>query len=270
MESLAHILVPYDGSQSSDVALKTAISLSKRVDGKVSAVYVKRTEGDEFYKEIAQKIEERSAESGQEILFIHPTGKMYKEVVRTVGEIGADLVIMGTHGSSGFEEFWIGSNAYRVVSSSDVPVITMQEHYPRETFQRIIVPIDNSKETRQKIPTVSRLAQFFGAEVHLFGTSKYDSEDSQNKVKTYAVQSQKLLSEDEVKSEISYRFGGNIAKATLDRAEEIGADLVIMMSESEPSSGLFMGSNAQQVVNHSRIPVMTLHPKQVGIAITGY
>lgn len=270
MISFDHILLPFDGSDSSVVALNNALFISNKFNSKITAVFVRQSESDNGHLEIKEKLKAISAEENKEILFLHPVGKMYKEVVKTVEEVGADLILMGTHGISGFEEFWIGSNAYRVVSSSPVPVITMQETFEKVGFSKIIVPIDQSKETRQKIPMVMHLANIFDSDIHFLGATKYSDNESQAKVKRYVKQSIEMLEEEELKSEVTYSFGQNIAKATLQNAKEVDADLIIMMSESEPSSGLFMGSNAQQIVNHSAVPVLTLHPKDVGIAIAGY
>ncbi|NND95500.1 MAG: universal stress protein [Flavobacteriales bacterium] len=270
MTRFEHILVPFDGSKSSLVALRTALNVAGRFDTKVTAVYVKRIDDDKKADEVKEVIEKERTASGRSILLMRPVGKMYKEVVKTVEEVGADVIIMGTHGISGFEEFWIGSNAFRVVSSSPVPVITMQETFDKRSFEKIVAPIDQSKDTRQKIPMVARLAKLFKAEVHLIGTTKYSDDESSSIVRRYMRQSLELLDKEDVKPIVTYELGKNVAKTTLTYAKEQKADLIVMMSESEPSSGFFMGSNAQQVVNHSDIPVLTLQPKEVGIAVTGY
>ncbi len=55
--------------------------------------------------------------------------------------------------------------------------------------------------------------------------------------------------------------GDNLAKLTMQAAEERDADLLIIMTEQEPSlTGFFLGTFATQVVNHSKIPVMSVHP----------
>ncbi len=271
MIDFKHILVPFDGTRSSRVALDMAISIGKQADSNITAVYVKGTNDDPKAADIEEELKALSNDKGIEITFLQPTGKMFKEVVRTVEHVEAGLIIMGTHGVSGFEEFWIGSNAFRVVSSSPVPVITMQEDFNKKGFKKILAPIDQSKETRQKVPHLAQIAKIFGADIHLLGATKYSDSDSHAMVKRYMKQSQELLMKEELNVTTSYILGENIAKSTMDTAKEIGADLTIMMSESEPSSGLFMGSNAQQVVNRSAIPVLTLHPKDISVvAKAGY
>jgi nucleotide-binding universal stress UspA family protein len=57
--------------------------------------------------------------------------------------------------------------------------------------------------------------------------------------------------------------GDNLAKMTMAVAEELDADLTVIMTEQEPSlTGLFLGTYATQVVNHSKIPVMAVHPME--------
>jgi len=270
MPSFSHILVPFDGEPSAEVALKMAAQLSKQFEASITSVYVRKSDADLEHELLTQVLQLRENELKVKIQFLHPMGRMFKEVVRVVDEVAADLIIMGTHGTSGIEEFWIGSNAYRVVSSTNVPVITMQPNFRKSQFKKIVVPIDQSKETRQKIPMVAQLAHYFQSEIHLVGTTKYNDAESERTVKSYLEQSVELLAQEGLKVQKHMEFGVNIVNSTLRYAESIDADLVVMMSESEPSSGLFMGSNAQQLVNHSKIPVMTLQPKDVGITIAGY
>lgn len=270
MIDFSHILVPFDGSKSALAALRTAISVAKRVDSKVTAVFVKRND-DTDHLAVADALKAECLKEEIDIVLLTPTGRMYKEVVNTVEDVRAGLIVMGSHGVSGFEEFWIGSNAFRVVSSATVPVITIQENVSGTGFTKIIAPIDQSAETRQKIPALAQIAQSFAADIHLMGATKYTDEESHRTVKRYVVQSKEMLEKEGLKTSVSFKLGDNIAKSTLDCSKEVNADLIIMMSESEPSSGLFMGTNAQQVINRSTMPVITLHPKDVGIVTSaGY
>jgi nucleotide-binding universal stress UspA family protein len=269
MSDFSHILVPFDNSPPSKAALKTAIDLSKVFGSQITSVYVNIGKKDKT-AEVKEAIAEVNKTYSKEVTLVLPTGKMYKEVVRTAEDVQADAIVMGSHGSSARDMFFIGSNAYRVVSSSHIPVITLPESFTSGVFKKIVVPIDQSKETRQKIPMVAELAKKFNSKVHLFGTSKYDDDESRLKVKQYISQSIDLLKESEVETSTSTLFGKNIAKATLEWADNESADLIVMMAESEPSSGLFMGTNAQQVVNRSSVPVLTLHAKDVGITYAGY
>lgn len=267
-----HILVPYDNSASAEKALNKAISLSKVFSARITVAYVENSKSKKDSAEKVRKLtEELEQKTGIEFFFIHPKGKVFKEIVRSAEDVEADLIIMGTHGTSGFEEFWIGSVAFRVVSSASVPVITIQETYTKSEFKKIVLPIDHSVETRQKIPMAITMAKYFDAEVHLFLTSKFTADEMITKVVQYGKQCKKMLREAGINCIAESKFGGNIAESTINYAKANDADLIVMMAESEPSTGLFMGSNAQRLVNHSPIPVLTIHAKNLKkIGAVGY
>jgi len=267
-ETFEHILIPYDNSESARVALRTAVNLCKRFDSRLTLVQVNATEDDKRkVRKLAEKIKRRT---GKDLLFLHPSGSINTEVVNAAKSSGADLLIMGTHGTNGVQDFFIGSNAFKVVSSCSIPVMTMRDSFVGDEFKRIVIPIDDSTESRQKIPMARKMANYFDAEICVLGTSKWDSTEVQDRVTRYAEQAVDLFNNEGIKTRIHTSFGGNIAQITMDYAAEVRADLIIAMSETEPSAGFFMGANAQRLVNHAERPVLTVHAKEVVIGVAGY
>lgn len=267
-ETFEHILIPFDNSESARVALRMAVNLCQKFEARLTLVYVNPHEDTEKkIKKVIEKVKERT---GIEILYLRPSGRVFMEIVEASTTAGADLIIMGTHGSAGFHEYFIGSNAYRVVSTSSLPVLTMRESFDKNSFERIVVPIDDSFESRQKLPMVKNVAVYFNSEVHILGTSKWDGDDVKNKVKRYVEQSVELMEEADITCKSEMVFGGNIANATMDYADKVEADLIIAMSETEPAAGFFMGANAQRLVNRSEVPILTVHAKQLAIRVPGY
>jgi nucleotide-binding universal stress UspA family protein len=267
-DSFEHILIPFDNSESARVALRTAVNLCKKFSARMTLVYVNaNNDAEQKIKKIIEKIKTRT---GIEMFYLRPSGRPYHEIVEAAKTTGADLIIMGTHGAGGVQEFFIGSNAYRVVSSSPVPVLTMRESFDKEGFDRIVVPIDDSTESRQKVPMVKRIAHYFDSEVYVLAASKWDGKEVKRKVTRYGEQVKEMLEEEGITTHLHTSFGGNISNETMDYADSIGADLIIAMSETEPSAGFFMGANAQRLVNHSETPILTVHATEVVIGVAGY
>jgi nucleotide-binding universal stress UspA family protein len=92
-----------------------------------------------------------------------------------------DVIIMGTHGSKGFDEYFIGSNAHKTVTLSPCPVITIQTHSKKMGFKNIVMPIDNSLHSRQKVDTVIELASHYGAKIHILGLIDPDEDIDEKK-----------------------------------------------------------------------------------------
>jgi nucleotide-binding universal stress UspA family protein len=263
---IRHILVPYEGSPSSEVALKKALLTAQIFSAEVTVVFVAT---DATALALSEKVRELTVEKNKSsttrINFVMRKGKVFKEIVKLEKEIGADLIMMGTHGVSGFQEFWIGSNAFRVVSSSNCPVITMQEIPYPESFQKILLPLVDSDETRQKIPLVSKIAAGFDAEVVIYCVSKETEPEVKTKLHLYAKQAEEYLDKYNVKHSFAEHYGNNVASQCIDFSKENGIDLISIMTETESSGSFFMGTYAQQLVNHSPIPVLSIHARSLSV-----
>lgn len=203
--------------------------------------------------------------------YIIREGKVYREVVNQARESDAWLIVAGTHGSSGFEELWMGSNANRIVTAAPCPIITIRSGVEiNRKLERIVMPMDNTMETRQKVPFTSELAAAFDAEVHVLAIYTTSVEEVRDKVLIYAKQAAKYLKENGVRSQIVELEAENLSTVTIEYARKIDANLISIMTEQEKTaSNLWLGPYAQQMVHHSPIPVLSIHPKEILISM-GY
>ena len=194
-------------------------------------------------------------------------GKVYKVICNVAKEVNAFLIVIGTHGSSGFEEFWIGSNANRIVAASRLPIITIRAGVDsNKELKTIVMPLDSTKITRQKLPITALLAKYFDAEIHVLGVYTSPQDDVRYRIKNYVAQAEDYLKENEIRYRIVYLNASNITDAVLDYAKKVNANLISIMTEQETTTAnLWLGPYAAQMVNHSPIPVLSVH-----IANTGY
>ena len=275
---MKQILVAIDFSKCSIHALEYAIFLAKKMKSNIMMVWVDTTGSSESVfqaelpgprKEITHNFEElidqfRDNLDGVEISYKIRKGKVHHEIANQAKYIDAEMVIAGTHGVSGFEEFWVGSNAYRLVTHAPCPVITIRADYKiNKEIKKIILPIDSSLETRQKLPYTCKIARIFEAEVHVVSLYSTTIKAVRNKVDNYTNQVTKFLDEENVPYVHQTIVAENISKSAINYAEEINADVIAIMTEQETTTAnLFLGAYAQQMVNHSPIPVLNIHAKE--------
>ena len=185
--------------------------------------------------------------------------------------IDASFIVSATHGASGFEEFFIGSNAGRIVGASECPVFTIRKEGCPRALDRIVMPIDLTLETRQKVPLTCELAKAFKAEVHVLTIqSKGHDDEQKKKLKAYADQTCAYIKDQKISFVRATVNNSNIATATIDYASKVKANLISIMTEQELSfSNLILGPYAQQLVNHSAIPVLSIHPNKKYIDAAG-
>ncbi len=270
------ILVGVDFSDCSINALEHAMTIAVKAKASITMLWVNHLDySKEIFsvepKEIEIEVKRRFEEMitnykprlyGHGIDYVIRKGKVYKEICDVAKEIDAFLIVTGTHGSSGFEEFWIGSNANRMVSSSKLPIITIRGGVDIGTdLKRIVMPFDSTKVTRQKLPITSLLAKYFNSEVHILGLFTSSLDDIRYRIRNYTIQAEDYFKENGVRYKTVFLETDNITKVTLDYAKKIDANLISIMTEQETSTAnLWLGPYAAQMVNHSPIPVLSVHP----------
>jgi len=261
------ILVGFDNSPSAKSAIEKAVNISERFESQIEAVYVVKDSKDSRKEEVAQFIQELKTRRNVLIELVERHGRVYKEISALEREIGADLIVVGTHGKDGWQPFWIGSNAFRIVSASNCPVITIQEDTLQTGgFSDILVPIDDSTETRQKMPYAAMIAEAFNSTVHLYGVTKSSSAESKQHVSTFVKQCEKYLTERKIKYSTSIEAGiKSLPTSVIEHAKEVKAGLIIIMTETE-KTGMIMGDYAQDVINNAPVAVMSIHSRDLMIA----
>lgn len=277
------ILIPIDFSETSKIALEHAAQICEKFDSKLYLLHVYTSfnmsvlpnvdavsyQPDE--EEIKSAITDEMNVIGQKFQEKYNIGyqielrqgSISKEISRAAEEAKADMIVMGTHGVSGFEEFFLGSNAYRTVTSAKVPVLTVQGHADPCGYDRIVVPIDSSTHTRDKVSQVIALAKKFNSRVFIAGTITEEHEEEIKIFRLKIKQIEEYLDHLDILHESELIHGDDVAKMTLKFAKDKKANLIAIMTEQEPSTGLFMGPYAQQVVNHSKVPVLSVTPISV-------
>jgi len=193
-------------------------------------------------------------------------GKVHIEVENQAKYDDVNLVVVGTHGASGFEENYIGSNAYRIVMYCKCPVITVRPNFRFHTPSNIVVlPIDSTKDTLQKIPVTCRLAKLTDDEIHILGLYSSRMKSIRHNVDKHVKQAEKYLISENIKYVIVFKEASNITKTTIEYAKSVDADLISISTEQESSTWSFLlGTYAEQMVSSSGIPVLSNTPKQLG------
>ncbi len=278
------ILVAIDFLDCSINALAHAVSIAEKAGADIEMVWVNMPDHSkeifkcnpdtllvEVEKRFHELIEDFSSEMGKgKMSFKIKDGKVYREIVSEAKEYAADLIIVGTHGSSGFEEFWIGSNANKIVSAADKPIITIRGGVDiQRPLTKIVLPIDSTVETRQKLPFATELAKIHDAEIHALSIYTSKVSDIRYRVDTYTDQVIEYLEEEGVKYVRTAIETSNLTNATIGYAEKIDANMISIMTEQERvTANLWLGPFAQQMVNHSPFPVLSIHPRELIRSLT--
>jgi nucleotide-binding universal stress UspA family protein len=177
-------------------------------------------------------------------------------------QLPESIITASTHGASGFQEFFMGSNAFRIISATEKPVITLRKNYCPTEIGRIVLPIDLSSGSRQKVPYTTDLAKIFGAEIHVVGIHTSRSRQEINKIRSYTSQVAGFI-EGKVHCETNEVFGDNVPEMLINYANTIKADMISITTEQSSGLSIILGNTAHQILNKAEIPVLCLTPKHM-------
>lgn len=269
------ILTPTDFSFGSVHALDYAATLGKKLDAEITAIWIDNTssldvKGDlvinEIKKDAKLNLDQQINELKKRIpgLVINAkirSGKIYKEISQYAQTANTDIIILGTHGGSGYEDYWIGSNAYRIVSTAPCPVISIRPNYKFDDkgITKILMPIDHTAETLNKINTVIEFAKNFNAEVQiltLYATPLKTINRKADYATTFA------FNKMEKEGIVVYQDNINTSNITADILRFIkdsNIDLLAIMTDQKSRDTQTMpGQEAQQLINQCDIPVLSI------------
>ncbi len=261
------ILVPTDFTKVADSAMSHAMNLAGHTGAEVYLLHVvpKQSDVEEARERLGLEVERMKQWGSAKVFRMVRVGSIFEDIGDAAAEIDASLILMGTHGMRGMQ-FLTGSRALRVITSSPVPFIVVQERSIKEGgYDSIVVPLDLNRETRQKLTIVAEMAKTFNSKVHILVPKEKDEflhKQLLNNIK-FADQ---YLSERGIQHEasIAEEDSNDFHKALMKHAVKVDADLITIMNNSQGNIFGLLGVPYEQeiITNEAQIPVMCMNPRE--------
>ncbi len=280
------ILVPTDFSKPAQIALDVASDIAKRANAEVILLHVvEEASGTSFNitgevdvsggwedKVFTMKLIERSKKqmakvfndlkaNGLKVTQEMRLGTAFHGMRDIIAEQKVDLVVMGTAGHSKLQEMIIGSNTEKVVRHAKCPVLTVHKKPVTTEFRNIVYATSMSKDEELFSRIVRRTQQLYDATVHLVRINTPGNFQRDIVVKKYM--------EDFAKKLQLKNFTINIFNDLTEEegiiyfADSLDADLIAMATHGRTGfAHVLAGSIAEDVVSHSKRPVLTFVTKK--------
>ena len=260
------IVVTWDFTDVARNALKHAVKISKMVNSTIVLLHiVDRGIKTPEYKKREDKLKAEIAQAKEkydlEFIYSMIPGTIFSAISEYVNENNPSLVILGTHGMKGMQKV-TGSWALKVIVGSKVPFIVVQDQ-PRdmEKYHDIIFPIDFRSENKEKLKMAIFMGKYFDSKVHILKAVTSDKSllKKTNINLNFAI---KYLIQNNIEYKIHSLPKGNMAKQTIEFANEMNADLILIMTTKNITMADYvMGAQEQFIIsNSSKIPVCCINP----------
>ena len=268
--SMKTILVPIDFTSVSENAVNHAENLARSISAGLHLLHVVAKssmidDADARMQAYVALVTDRFPKL--QVKYSVVKGTIFDEIGETAVNVDASIIVMGTHGMRGLQ-FLVGSNALRIVSSSETPIVIVQDRgIKQEGYDDIVVPLDLHKETKQKLAIVVRMAKYFNSRVHLIAPHETDEYLNNTLTRNLSYAAQLMEKEGiEHTSRIADKQHGSFDEALIHYAVVNEADLIAIMNLRENSlAGLRGGGYTQKIItNEAQIPALLVNPSQTG------
>jgi nucleotide-binding universal stress UspA family protein len=187
------------------------------------------------------------------------SGNVYDNIIRASHLFDADLIVMGTHGTSRVSEWLFGSNAFSVVNNTTIPVLTINFHSDSNTFKKIVFPFNENLLTLKKAAQVIALAKIFNASILIFGYTDSKMTSALTALRKKGEELARQFKDENIESTFTMSLGEDYADEILEFANGEKADLItVITNRSHNVDKVFKTKPDKKLVNHSEIPVLSV------------
>jgi hypothetical protein len=280
--STNNILIPIDFSEQSLQAVRYGAAIKQSISFRLNFLYV--IEGNELSHSPARTKQQKAAidqinkkfeaniinlfnnlSNVNHELFIEQ-GKVYDRILEKAASLNAKMIIMGCNSAGDFKNRFLGSNTLRIMRSSPVPVLAANQYSHLVKFKNIILPVDLSKEAKDKLSRAVAIAKLDPEIIIHVISVVFDSDEflinrlgqQLVEVKSVIEKSKVRYTAEIIKSSLGYESLGEIIS---DYSRKIEGDVIMLMTQQEiTNTPYFVSSLAQEIINISELPVMTIAP----------
>lgn len=257
------ILVPTDFTDVADYALQHAVRVSSVVHEDVTLLHI--VDDPEKISVAKEKIE-KLAQDTKSKYNIHPStivrqGNIFVDIAKVADELNSSMVIMGSHRIKS-ESTLNDSIALKVITSSKVPFITIQEPPINKRYDEIVFPIDYTAENIEKHRWISHFCDYYVSRFHLIKPSVTDPK-LLAKVDMNMASARRYLDEKGARYYVYTVMGKKpYAEEVLEIAANIRADLIVIMTTKADNQSTYIVEPHEQYIisNANYIPVMSINP----------
>lgn len=264
-------IVPYDFTSISRTALDHAIQYSASIQAEIELFHVIEKQNDEreaerkFIDLIASLSDSEKAMVNYKI----KVGDIFTDIGKEAEEGNAQLLIMGTHGAKGLQKLF-GSHAIKVITNSSTPFIVTQSKGPEAGINRIVLPVDLTKESVQIVRFATQVAKRFDSEIHLvchFEEDEWLANKLRNNINIVKLE----LNKAGIKHEVHPLQGkSSFYKEVIDYCAKYRADLIAITHFTESILPQFDKFSQEIITNQLETPVLIVNAKNISNVNTNF
>lgn len=258
------ILVATDFTEIADVAINHAVKLASVSNGKVYVLHVVKNDDHKEVEAATQKILKQVEKyKNVDVQPLVRIGSIINEIGDAAAEVQAQFIVMGTHGPKGFKQVVTGGDAMKVITHSTKPFIVTQSREIKEHgYKSVVVPLDMSDDSKQKLDEVADIAKYFNSKIHIFAKQEKDPSLAA-KLRSNILFAKKYYAKKEIELDVCVSDNKNsFDDEMMAYAKRVDADIIAIVNTLKWNmfGGLFSRREEHIITNEEKIPVLCVNP----------
>jgi len=270
------ILVPTDFSKESEYALKTAAKFAKQYDAEIIVLHMLgipetflTKDSSEEYPELLlfTKLAKKKFSTFLDKEYLKDISvkeaiqnyRTFEGIISSAKKENAELIIMGSHGTSGIQQMFVGSNTEKVVRTSDIPVLVVKAEQENLEFNNFVFASNFIDDCFEAFKKAKKFASHLNVNINLlYINTPGRNFKSSNEIDTQISQflNKLNLTSNDVTFNIHNDY--NIENGILNYCNKNNVDLIAIPTHGRKGlAHMIKGSIGEDIANHAQIPVIT-------------
>ncbi|MFP2997292.1 universal stress protein [Spongiivirga sp. MCCC 1A20706] len=272
------ILVPVDFGPSSESALKIASEIAKKFDADILLVHMmgiadgfltkesySGNDGIYHLKLVEKKLTDfldKDYLEGLRISYAIKNHRFFDHIDSVINEQQPDLIVMGTHDSKGFEEFFNSTHTQKLARNTSVPILAVKKQMSQLNTGKAIVACDFSLESAESFKTIIDFCNALNFDVEIVHVNQpsesfKSTHEVENKIEKFATHLQEPYQKALIK--INHYDDYGVENGILHVADDKNADLIAVATHGRKGFAHFLlGSVGESIVDDAPVPVLTV------------
>lgn len=266
------ILVPTNFSSRANIAYHQSINFAERTNGDVYLLHVipqKAKQGnldleiDVIHNQVLKLVEDQDNNLRRRVHTRIEYGPVNTTIIKVEKELKPDFMFIGSDAARNDHN---RSITLKLIDKISCPMVVFAGRFDRIGCDKIVLPVDLTKETKQKVDIAQKIARIYGSKVYVVSaTGAHDDSTLQKldkRINDVKAIFDKLKIECETKILKTEQGVEAMANAVNDFADDIEASAIIIMTRQETKlQKFFVGSMATELIKKANVPIVCVSPK---------
>ena len=277
MAETLNFLIPIDFNPESEAALEYSVTMALKLNARLHLVHIIDEESpllklvlDDKQRDLIERgamdklketAERVAGTSGVPFEVSVTRGKIYNKIIEAASGCSANLIFMGRTDSSDIRKNFMGTNTMHIIREANIPVITLRKKPAYPCCSNLVLPLDLSKQTIVKASNAVNIARILDARLSVVSILPLDRASLEIKYTQRLDEIRKVFESLDIKCTVKlYKRKGDHLDHLNEIVSELKGEMIMIMTQQELNiTEYFVGSHAQDVINHSDYPVLSIN-----------